>query len=147
MSMILIFNASNMAFSPKFDKDEKIFLNWSKSFEIFSETSIEISSLSFEIFSFAVSLLFIDWETAVSQSINNSDTANENISNESEDISIEVSENISKDFDQFKNIFSSLSNLGEKAIFEALKIKIIDIAYELAGYQIDKMHLIYLVTC
>ena len=76
---------------------------------------------------------------AVSQSINNSDTANENISNESKDISIEVSENISKDFDQFKNIFSSLSNLGEKAIFEALQIKIIDIAYELAGYQIDKM--------
>ena len=76
---------------------------------------------------------------AVSQSINNSDTANENISNESKDISIEVSENISKDFDQFKNIFSSLSNLGEKAIFEALQTKIIDIAYELAGYQIDKM--------
>ena len=61
---------------------------------------------------------------AVSQSINKSDNE---------------SENISKDFDQFKNIFSSLSNLGEKAIFEALQIKIIDIAYELAGYQIDKM--------
>ena len=76
---------------------------------------------------------------AVSQSINKSDNENENISNESKDISIEVSENISKDFDQFKNIFSSLSNLGEKAIFEALQIKIIDIAYELAGYQIDKM--------
>ncbi len=76
---------------------------------------------------------------AVSQSLNKSDNENENISNDSEDISIEVSENISKDFDQFKNIFSSLSNLGEKAIFEALQIKIIDIAYELAGYQIDKM--------
>ena len=76
---------------------------------------------------------------AVSQSINKSDNENENISNESKDIPIEVSENISKDFDQFKNIFSSLSNLGEKAIFEALQIKIIDIAYELAGYQIDKM--------
>ncbi len=76
---------------------------------------------------------------AVSQSLNKSDNANENILNESKDISIEVSENISKDFDQFKDIFSSLSNLGEKAIFEALQIKIIDIAYELAGYQIDKM--------
>ena len=76
---------------------------------------------------------------AVSQSINKSDNENENISNESGDISIEISENISKDFVQFKNIFSSLSNLGEKAIFEALQIKIIDIAYELAGYQIDKM--------
>ena len=76
---------------------------------------------------------------AVSQSINKSDNENENISNKSKDVPIEVSENISKDFDQFKNIFSSLSNLGEKAIFEALQIKIIDIAYELAGYQIDKM--------
>ncbi len=76
---------------------------------------------------------------AVSQSLNKSDNENENNSNENKDISNEVSENISKDFDQFKNIFSSLSNLGEKAIFEALKIKIIDIAYELAGYQIDKM--------
>ncbi len=76
---------------------------------------------------------------AVSQSLNKSDNENENISNESKDIPIEVSKNISKDFDQFKNIFSSLSNLGEKAIFEALQIKIIDIAYELAGYQIDKM--------
>ncbi len=76
---------------------------------------------------------------AVSQSINKSDNENENISNKSKDVPIEVSENISKDFDQFKNIFSSLSNLGEKAIFEALQNKIIDIAYELAGYQIDKL--------
>ena len=76
---------------------------------------------------------------AVSQSINKSDNESENISTENKDISIELSENISKDFDQFKNIFSSLSNLGEKAIFEALQTKIIDIAYELAGYQIDKM--------
>ena len=76
---------------------------------------------------------------AVSQSLNKSDNKHENNANENKDIPIEVSENISKDFDQFKNIFSSLSNLGEKAIFEALQIRIIDIAYELAGYQIDKM--------
>ncbi len=76
---------------------------------------------------------------AVSQSLNKIDNENENNANESKDIPNEVSENISKDFDQFKNIFSSLSNLGEKAIFEALQIRIIDIAYELAGYQIDKM--------
>ena len=49
------------------------------------------------------------------------------------------SENISKDFDQFKNIFSSLSNLSEEAIYKVVQSKIIDIAYELAGYQIDKM--------
>ena len=76
---------------------------------------------------------------AVSQSLNKSHNEYENSANESKDIPNEVSENISKDFDQFKNIFSSLSNLGEKAIFEALQIRIIDIAYELAGYQIDKI--------
>ena len=76
---------------------------------------------------------------AVSQSLNKRNNENENNANENKDIPYEVYENISKDFDKFKNIFSSLSNLGEKAIFEALQIRIIDIAYELAGYQIDKM--------
>jgi flagellar biosynthesis/type III secretory pathway protein FliH len=76
---------------------------------------------------------------AVSQSLNKSDNGNGNISNESKDITSEISESISKDFDQFKNIFSSLSNLGETAIYEVIQNKIIDIAYELAGYQIDKM--------
>ena len=59
--------------------------------------------------------------------------------NESKEITNDTSEIISKDFEQFKNIFSSLSNLGETAIYEAVQNKIIDIAYELAGYQIDKM--------
>jgi len=71
---------------------------------------------------------------AVSQSLNKSDDGNEN-----KELSNDTSEIISKDFDQFKNIFSSLSNLGEEAIYEAVQTKIIDIAYELAGYQIDKM--------
>ena len=76
---------------------------------------------------------------AVSQSLNQSNNNNEKIANESKEIPNDISEIISKDFDQFKNIFSSLSNLGEEAIYEAMKSKIIDIAYELAGYQIDKM--------
>ena len=76
---------------------------------------------------------------AVSQSLNKSDNENDHISNESKETPGDISEIISKDFDKFKNIFSSLSNLGEKAIFEAMQNKIIDIAYELAGYQIDKM--------
>ena len=75
---------------------------------------------------------------AVSQSLNKSDNENGNF-NENKEIQNDVSEVISKDFDQFKNIFSSLSNLGEKAIYETIQSKIIDIAYELAGYQIDKM--------
>ena len=76
---------------------------------------------------------------AVSQSLNKSNEGNDKISNENKEVSNDISETISKDFDQFKNIFSSLSNLGEKAIYEAVQSKIIDIAYELAGYQIDKI--------
>ncbi len=75
---------------------------------------------------------------AVSQSLNKSDNENGNL-NETKEIQNDVSIIVSKDFDQFKNIFSSLSNLGEKAIYEAIQSKIIDIANELAGYQIDKM--------
>ncbi len=76
---------------------------------------------------------------AVSQSLNKNDNENNKIIIENKEIPNDISEIISKDFDQFKNIFSSLSNLGEKAIFESMQSKIIDIAYELAGYQIDKM--------
>tara|TARA_B100001057_G_scaffold490629_1_gene579299 strand:+ start:176 stop:1234 length:1059 start_codon:yes stop_codon:yes gene_type:complete len=76
---------------------------------------------------------------AVSQSINKSDNENGEITNENKEVPNEVYNTISKDFDKFKNIFSSLSNLGENAIYEAIQSKIIDIAYELAGYQIDKM--------
>ena len=76
---------------------------------------------------------------AVSQSLNKSDNENEKIANESKEITNDTSEIISKDFEQFKNIFSSLSNLGETAIYEVIQNKIIDIAYELSGYQIDKM--------
>ena len=76
---------------------------------------------------------------AVSQSLNKSNNENDKNTNESKEITNDTSEIISKDFEQFKNIFSSLSNLGETAIYEVIQNKIIDIAYELAGYQIDKM--------
>ena len=76
---------------------------------------------------------------AVSQSLNKSDNENGKNANESKEVPNDTSEIISKDFEQFKNIFSSLSNLGETAIYEVIQNKIIDIAYELAGYQIDKM--------
>ena len=46
---------------------------------------------------------------------------------------------IKRDIDDFKNIFSALSNLTEKVIHENIENKIIEIASELAGYQIDKM--------
>ena len=50
-----------------------------------------------------------------------------------------VSDTILSDYDNFKNILSSLSTLGEKAIYEVFQNKILEISYELAGYQIDKM--------
>ena len=76
---------------------------------------------------------------AVSQSLNKVDNENEKNANESKEVPNDTCEIISKDFEQFKNIFSSLPNLGETAIYEVIQNKIIDIAYELAGYQIDKM--------
>tara|TARA_B100001093_G_scaffold513167_1_gene584512 strand:- start:195 stop:1244 length:1050 start_codon:yes stop_codon:yes gene_type:complete len=75
---------------------------------------------------------------AVSQSLNKIENENGNL-NENKEIQNDVSDIIAKDFNKFKDIFSSLSNLGEKAIYEAMQSKIIDIAYELAGYQIDKI--------
>ena len=69
---------------------------------------------------------------AVSQSINKSD-------NEINPTFEESTETLIKDLEDFKSIFSSLSSLSEKAIYDVMENKIIDIANELAGYQIDKM--------
>ena len=66
---------------------------------------------------------------AVSQSIKNSTEENDEDS----------LNQINQDIDYFKNIFSALSNLTEKVIHENIENKIIEIASELAGYQIDKM--------
>ena len=66
---------------------------------------------------------------AVSQSIKNSTEENDEDS----------LNQINQDIDHFKNIFSTLSNLTEKVIHENIENKIIEIASELAGYQIDKM--------
>ena len=76
---------------------------------------------------------------AVSQSINKSD--NESFQNPEIDTPIhnESSEDLKKEIEGFKSIFSSLSNLSEKAIYDVMETKILSIANELAGYQIDKM--------
>ena len=66
---------------------------------------------------------------AVSQSIKNSTEENDE----------DPLNQINQDIDHFKNIFSALSNLTEKVIHENIENKIIEIASELAGYQIDKM--------
>ena len=54
-------------------------------------------------------------------------------------LSDNVSETINNDFQDFKNILSSLSTLTEEAIYEIFQNKILEISYDLAGYQIDKM--------
>ena len=76
---------------------------------------------------------------AVSQSINKSD--NESFQNSEIETPIhnDSSDDLKKEIEGFKSIFSSLSNLSEKAIYDVMETKIINIANELAGYQIDKM--------
>ncbi|MDC0457160.1 FliH/SctL family protein [Alphaproteobacteria bacterium] len=76
---------------------------------------------------------------AVSQSINKSDNET---AQTTENINLnqgEVGKAIVKDIEDYKSIFSSLSSMSEKAIYDAIENKILDIANELAGYQIDKM--------
>ena len=76
---------------------------------------------------------------AVSQSINKSD--NESFQNSEIETQTynNSSDDLKKEIEGFKSIFSSLSNLSEKAIYDVMETKILNIANELAGYQIDKM--------
>ena len=76
---------------------------------------------------------------AVSQSINKSD--NESLQNSEIETPIHKDSNndLKEEIEGFKSIFSSLSNLSEKAIYDVMETKILSIANELAGYQIDKM--------
>ena len=76
---------------------------------------------------------------AVSKSLNNIDNGiQENLESNDRKLT-NTSEVISKDFEKFQNIFSNLSELAETAIYNTMQKKIIEIAYDLAGYQIDKM--------
>ena len=74
---------------------------------------------------------------AVSQSINSSieDTDSNKDSNKLNADSNQITE----DIENFKNIFYELKNMTESLVSEAIENKIIEIAAELAGYQIDKM--------
>ena len=76
---------------------------------------------------------------AVSQSINKPDNETIQTTEKLNSNHEESAETIIKDMEEFKSIFSSLSSLSEKAIFDAIENKILDLAKELAGYQIDKM--------
>ena len=76
---------------------------------------------------------------AVSKSINNlNDGVEESLEKNNLDIT-NSSEIISQDFEKFQNIFSNLSDLAESALYDVIKKKIIETAYDLAGYQIDQM--------
>ncbi len=76
---------------------------------------------------------------AVSQSMNNfNNDVDENLG--TNDLNATNSQEIiSKDYEKFQNIFSNLSNLAEDALYDVIKKKIVEIAYDLAGYQIDQM--------
>ena len=76
---------------------------------------------------------------AVSQSINKSDNESLQSSEIETPIHNDSSDDLKKEIEGFKSIFSSLSNLSEKAIYDVMETKILSIANELAGYQIDKM--------
>jgi hypothetical protein len=76
---------------------------------------------------------------AVSQSINKSDNESLQSSEIETPIHNDSSDDLKEEIEGFKSIFSSLSNLSEKAIYDVMETKILSIANELAGYQIDKM--------
>ena len=76
---------------------------------------------------------------AVSQSMNKSDNETKNSPEESKELSDKQTETINNNLKDFKNILSSLPTLAEEAIYEIFQNKILEISYELAGYQIDKM--------
>ena len=76
---------------------------------------------------------------AVSQSINKSENESFHNSEIETPIHNDSSDDLKKEIEGFKSIFSTLSNLSEKAIYDVMETKILNIANELAGYQIDKM--------
>ena len=78
---------------------------------------------------------------AVSQSINSSieDIDSNKDSDKLHDEKNAYSNQITEDIKNFKNIFYELKNMTESLVSEAIENKIIEIAAELAGYQIDKM--------
>ncbi len=76
---------------------------------------------------------------AVSQSMNKNDDETIKNSEEIKKLNDSVSDKFNKDLEDFKNILSSLPSLAEEAIYEVFQNKILEISYELAGYQIDKM--------
>ena len=76
---------------------------------------------------------------AVSQSMNKSEYETKDSPEESKELSNKQTETINNDLEDFKNILSSLPKLAEEAIYEIFQNKILEISYELAGYQIDKM--------
>ena len=76
---------------------------------------------------------------AVSQSMNKNENEITKSLEENDESTENILQTVTKDHYNFKNILSSLPTLLEEAIYEAIQNKILEISYELAGYQIDKM--------
>ena len=114
-------DTSNITSSLDLDQNDKII----EETQEISEASLETTLPKIEETEKALNSV----RNAVSQSIKNSTEENDE----------DPLNQINQDIDYFKNIFSALSNLTEKTIHENIENKIIEIASELAGYQIDKM--------
>ena len=114
-------DTSNITSSVDLDQNDKKI----EETQVISEASLETTLPKIEETEKALNSV----RNAVSQSIKNSTEENDE----------DPLNQINQDIDYFKNIFSALSNLTEKAIHENIENKIIEIASELAGYQIDKM--------
>lgn len=114
-------DTSNITSSEDLDQNDKKI----EETQVISEASLETTLPKIEETEKALNSV----RNAVSQSIKNSTEENDE----------DPLNQINQDIDYFKNIFSALSNLTEKAIHENIENKIIEIASELAGYQIDKM--------
>lgn len=114
-------DTSNINSSEDLDQNDKKI----EETQVISEASLETTLPKIEETEKALNSV----RNAVSQSIKNSTEENDE----------DPLNQINQDIDYFKNIFSALSNLTEKAIHENIENKIIEIASELAGYQIDKM--------
>ena len=76
---------------------------------------------------------------AVSQSMNKDKNETIKTPEESKELSNNQPDTNNNHLDDFKNILSTLPTLAEEAIYEIFQKKILEISYELAGYQIDKM--------
>ncbi len=125
--------------SEKLEQDENFIENESENPNQENETTVETKSDEFINADNETQQALDSVRNAVSQSMNKKEDEGTKSLEENNNVSENVSETILKDYDNFQNILSSLSTLCEKALYQVFENKILEISYDLAGYQIDKM--------